>query len=122
MDGRPTARPAATDERTITMADLRRCIGSARFGIEAHEAPIEDFPSQPSQKDGLGRMCKSHWNQYTTGLARDAKARKTASEAETVPPAVDVVEARPAPGEPTRQRTRRPEPATPVADSQRDSA
>lgn len=36
------------------MADLRRCIGSARFGIEPHEAPVEDFPKQPSQKDGIG--------------------------------------------------------------------
>jgi hypothetical protein len=60
------------------MADLRRCIGSARFGIEPHDAPVEDFPKQPSQKDGLGRMCKTHWNQYTAGLARDAKARKLA--------------------------------------------
>ena len=58
------------------MADLRKCIGSARFGIEAHEAPAADFPVQASQKDGLGRMCKPHWNQYTAGLARDAKARK----------------------------------------------
>ena len=57
---------------------LRRCIGSARFGIERHEAPVEDFPRQPSQKDGLGRMCRTHWNQYTAGLARDAKARKAA--------------------------------------------
>ena len=61
----------------------RRCIGSARFGIEAHDAPVEDFPAQPSQKDGLGRMCKTHWNEYTAGLARDAKARK-AAEAQTV--------------------------------------
>ncbi len=58
------------------MADLRKCIGSARFGIEPHDAPPEEFPVQPSQKDGLGRMCKRHWNQYTAGLARDAKARK----------------------------------------------
>jgi hypothetical protein len=42
------------------MAEMRRCIGSARFGIEPHDAPIEDFPKQPSQKDGLGRMCKVH--------------------------------------------------------------
>ena len=62
------------------MADVRRCIGSARFGIDAHDAPVVDFPKQPSQKDGLGRMCKAHWNQYTAGLARDAKARKTATE------------------------------------------
>ncbi len=60
------------------MADMRKCIGSARFGIEAHEAPVGDFPTQPSQKDGLGRMCKTHWNAYTAGLARDAKARKAA--------------------------------------------
>jgi hypothetical protein len=60
------------------MAELRKCIGSTRFGIEPHDAAVEDFPSQPSQKDGLGRMCKTHWNQYTAGLARAAKARKTA--------------------------------------------
>jgi hypothetical protein len=63
------------------MADLRRCLGSARFRIEAHDAPPEDFPVQPSQRDGLGRMCKTHWNQYTAGLARDAKARKAADGA-----------------------------------------
>jgi hypothetical protein len=57
------------------MTDLRRCIGSTRFGIEAHEAPIGDFPTQPSQKDGLGRMCKPHWNQYTSGLAHERKER-----------------------------------------------
>jgi hypothetical protein len=34
--------------------ELRRCIGSAKFGIEAHEAPPDEFPAQPSQKDGLG--------------------------------------------------------------------
>jgi len=63
------------------MADLRRCIGSAKYGIEAHEAPIGDFPVQPSQKDGLGRMCRPHWNQYTSVLRKAALARK---EAETV--------------------------------------
>ncbi len=65
----------------MDMADLRRCIGSGRFGIEAHDAPITDFPSQPSQKDGLGRMCQTHWNQYTAGLARDASARKVEADA-----------------------------------------
>ncbi len=58
------------------MANLRRCIGSAKFGIEAHEASADDFPVQPSQKDGLGRMCKPHWNQYTTALRKAALARK----------------------------------------------
>ena len=65
------------------MADLRKCIGSTRFGIEPHEAPVEDFPKQPSQKDGLGRMCTTHWNQYTAGLAREAKARKLADAERT---------------------------------------
>src|SRR2546422_2739885 len=81
MDAHPVARWATRCERTMVMAEMRRCIGSARFWIEAHDAPIEDFPKQPSQKDGLGRMCKAHWNVYTAGLARDAKARKAAAEA-----------------------------------------
>ena len=66
---------------------VRRCIGSARFGIEPHDAPVQDFPVQPSQKDGLGRMCKTHWNQYTAGLARDRKA-KLATEAAVDSPVV----------------------------------
>ncbi len=65
------------------MAEMRRCIGSAKFGIEPHEAPVEDFPKQPSQKDGLGRMCRTHWNQYTTALRKAALARKAADEPET---------------------------------------
>lgn len=63
------------------MAELRRCLGSAKFGIEAHEAPVDDFPKQASQKDGLGRMCRPHWNQYTTALRKAALARKTAEAA-----------------------------------------
>ena len=58
------------------MADLRKCIGSAKFGIEAHEAPVGDFPTQPSQKDGLGRMCKTHWAKYVQALRKAALARK----------------------------------------------
>jgi hypothetical protein len=54
---------------------------SAKFGIEAHEAPATEFPAQPSQKDGLGRMCKPHWNAYTNALRKAALARK-AAEAE----------------------------------------
>lgn len=60
------------------MAQIRKCIGSIRFGIEPHEAPVENFPAQPSQKDGLGRMCKAHWNEYTTALRKAALARKAA--------------------------------------------
>jgi len=73
MDVRPVARWATTSERTSDMADLRKCIGSTRFGIEPHEAPVTDFPVQPSQKDGLGRMCRPHWNQYTAGLPASAR-------------------------------------------------
>jgi hypothetical protein len=119
MDERPTARPAAASERTTDMADLRQCIGSARFGIEAHDAPIEDFPAQPSQQDGLGRMCKRHWNQYTAGLAREAKARKAALG----DPAAEVVpnEAASLQSEPRPKRARRTR-ATAVAAGQGDAA
>jgi hypothetical protein len=93
MDGRRDAGRASASEGGSTMADqatsLRRCIGSARFEIEPHEAPVDDFPKQPSQKDGLGRMCKTHWNQYTAGLARDAKARKAAEPNVDEAPAAD---------------------------------
>ncbi len=50
------------------MSDMRTCTGSKTFGIESHEAPVEDFPAQPSQKDGLGRLCKPHWTAYTRAL------------------------------------------------------
>ena len=75
------------------MAEMRRCIGSAKYGIEAHEAPTGSFPAQPSQKDGLGRMCKPHWNQYTSALRKAALVRKaeggtpTAAKEATVRPA-----------------------------------
>ena len=35
-----------TTKKTTT--ELRRCTGSARFGIEPHEAPVSGFPKQPS--------------------------------------------------------------------------
>ena len=74
----------------------RRCIGSTKFGIEAHEAPVADFPVQPSQKDGLGRMCKTHWSQYTSALRKAALARK-ATEAGTEPEATVEAAADPTP-------------------------
>ena len=67
------------------MADMRRCIGSAKFGIEAHAAPATDFPAQPSQKDGLGGMCKPHWNAYTSALRKAALARKAVEGEATEP-------------------------------------
>jgi hypothetical protein len=70
-------RPLMTTKPAI---DTKTCVGSERFGIETHEARVDDFPKQPSQKDGLGRMCRDHWKAYTAGLRKDARARK-ASEA-----------------------------------------
>lgn len=67
------------------MTDMRKCIGSAKFGIEADEAPATDFPVQPSQKDGLGQMCKTHWNAYTNALRKAAIARKAAEAAPAEP-------------------------------------
>jgi hypothetical protein len=81
MDGLPNARWAAASERTTDMADMRKCIGSVKFGIEAHEATVSDFPAQPSQKGGLGRMCKPHWNRYTKALRKDALGRKATDSA-----------------------------------------
>ena len=98
-----------TDQRT-----LRKCIGSERFGIEPHEAPVDDFPKQPSQKDGLGRMCKTHWNQYTAGLARDAKARKAAGDPDAHATTLEPETASTA--EPERGRTRKGARTAPTAE------
>ena len=121
------------------MADMRKCIGSAKFGIEAHEAPVDDFPAQPSQKDGLGRMCKPHWNQYTSALRKAALARKAAeggaatevAPTESEPAAVaapkavggrGAKETRAAKPEPIRTRVARGrQQATPEAGSQSDA-
>ena len=62
-----------TQDTTIPM---RRCIGSTRFGIEAHETPENEFPVQPSAKDGLGRMCRRHWTAYTRALRKASVARE----------------------------------------------
>jgi hypothetical protein len=72
----------------------RRCIGSTRFGIEAHDADAADFPVQPSQKDGLGRMCHTHWRQYTNALRKAAVARKAEASVDVpaLPPEPEVVE------------------------------
>jgi hypothetical protein len=110
MDVRRDARSASTSEGATDMADetttLRRCIGSKRFGIEAHDAPVEDFPKQPSQKDGLGRMCRAHWNAYTAGLSRDAKARKAIEAGEPAEASTDDPGPSPAAPEPSRKRRR----------------
>jgi hypothetical protein len=116
MDCWRDAEWASASQGATDMADeatQRRCIGSERFGIEPHEAQVEDFPKQPSQKDGLGRMCKVHWNEYTAGLARDAKTRKAAQGTPTESEATSEVTA-----EPATKRTRAKEPAAPVAGPQ----
>ena len=58
----------------------RRCTGSKTFGIPEHQAPVADFPVQPSRKDGLGTMCKPHWTEYTGALRKAAIARKALDE------------------------------------------
>jgi len=104
-----------------TTTELRRCIGSTKFGIEAHEAPADEFPAQPSQKDGLGRMCKPHWNEYTSALRRAALARKAAeggTATEVAPTESEPVEA----PEPIRTRAKRGSKAlVPEAGSQGDA-
>ena len=69
---------------TTTTTGMRRCIGSTTFGIEAHEAPVDDFPVQASAKDGLGRMCRPHWTEYTRALRKASVARKATEVAEAV--------------------------------------
>jgi len=89
------------------MADettLRTCIGSAKFGIEAHEAAIEDFPVQPSQRDGLGRMCRPHWTAYTRALRTASGGARKDGPATTKP---EPIRTRPS-------RTRKVEPEAPV--------
>ena len=70
-----------SDATSQTASGMRRCIGSTTFGSEAHEAPVDDFPVQASAKDGLGRMCKPHWRQYTNALRKAAVSRKAAEAA-----------------------------------------
>jgi len=72
---------------------LRRCAGSTRYAIEAHEAPINEFPAQKSGKDGLGRMCREHWRAYTAALRRDQLARSGTPATE---PTAEPVAERPA--------------------------
>jgi hypothetical protein len=69
----------ATRKTSGYATEMRRCTGSARFGIEAHEAAVSQFPKQPSRKDGLGTMCAEHWKAYVKGL-RDARRAAKASD------------------------------------------
>lgn len=99
------------------MADLRKCIGSTRFGIEAHEAPVADFPVQPSQKDGLGRMCKIHWNQYATALRTAATTKVVEAEDSTA--AGDATTPEPVETKPSRGKAKA---SKPVAESAEPAA
>jgi hypothetical protein len=84
-----------TAKKTTRTTELRPCAGSKTFGIESHEAPIADFPVQPSRKDGLGVMCKTHWIEYTRALRQAAKARQEAQpEGEALAGTVDAAIAR----------------------------
>ena len=72
-----------TTKKSTTTTELRRCKGSARFGIESHEAPTAAFPKQPSRKDGLGTMCTEHWRAYVKGLREARVAAEAADEGGT---------------------------------------
>lgn len=89
------------------MAEMRRCIGSTKFAIVAHDAPIDDFPKQPSQKDGLGRMCKPHWNAYTSALRKAALARKASAAEDQILEATAPKPRSAANDKPTARRRRR---------------
>ena len=69
----------------MATTEMRNCVGSERFGIEPHEAPTDDFPMQKSQPDGLGRMCRIHWREYTAGLRKAALERKKSEGASPDP-------------------------------------
>ena len=75
----------ATKKSTGYATETRRCTGSARFGIEPHEAPVSTFPKQPSRKDGLGTMCAEHWKAYVKGLAADRRARGSVAARDVIP-------------------------------------
>jgi hypothetical protein len=118
-------QPRAEDPQELRRGrcpDLRSCVAGvavayevSNFAVSAHEAPPDEFPAQPSQKDGLGRMCKPHWNQYTSALRKAALARKAS---ETAPAEPEPVEA----PEPIRARARRGSNAVvPAAGSQGDA-
>jgi hypothetical protein len=68
---------------TKKTTELRRCTGSARFAIEPHEAPVGEFPKQPSRKDGLGTMCTEHWRAYVKGLREARKVARAEAEGTT---------------------------------------
>ena len=72
-----------TTRETTTSTELRRCAGSARFGIEPHEASTAEFPKQPSRKDGLGTMCTEHWRVYVKALREARKVAKASDERTT---------------------------------------
>jgi hypothetical protein len=78
-----------TTVKKTTTTELRRCKGSARFGIEPHDAPVSDFPKRPSRKDGPGVMCTEHWRAYAKGL-RESRAAAKANDEGTIGGAQEV--------------------------------
>ena len=76
-------RPTMTTKTTTT--ELRRCTGSARFGIEPHEAPVSDFPKQPSPARTAWARCAPSTGGPTSRALREA--RKAAQADEARPPA-----------------------------------
>ena len=87
-------RSATTKKSSGQVTEMRRCSGSARFGVEPHEAPISAFPRQPSRKDGLGVMCGEHWKAYVKGL-REARGDAAGTKPKAARPRARKATARP---------------------------
>ena len=94
-----------------TTGRLRRCIGSDPLRHRGPRGAGDDFPVQPSQKDGLGRMCRPHWREYTNALRKAAVARK--AEAAEARPGARAQVAEPRARHPSRRRRHRARPAAP---------
>jgi hypothetical protein len=110
-------RERAGRERTGYATEMRRCTGSARFGIEPHEAPVSTFPKQPSRKDGLGTMCAEHWKAYVKGLREARAAGSQATPEQGAGPAESLQE--PAKATTKRERRRTPMAHLPTATRRR---
>lgn len=76
--------------------DTKRCPGAPKYGIPAHDAPLEAFGKQSGNPDGLTRVCKADWNAYSAKL-REAKQAGTFSPGRAAVEATEVVAAAPRP-------------------------
>lgn len=76
-------------------AGFKRCAGYAKWGIQPHLAPVDQFQKAASQKDGLDRTCRPHVAEYTR-LIKAAKGDGNGGEggSEAKPKAAKVPKAK----------------------------